>query len=39
MKNKAEVRDEFHNMAVNVYGVEYARLLMEEYDKIMGDSA
>lgn len=36
MKNKAEVRDEFHNMAIYFNGVEYARLLMEQYDKIMG---
>lgn len=39
MKNKEDVRGEFLSMAIYTNGVEYARLLMEEYDKIMGDSA
>ena len=37
MKNKAEIRDEFHNMAVNVYGEDFALRLLEDFDKIMGE--
>lgn len=37
MKNKEDVRGEFLSMAVNVYGVDFAMSLLDQYDDIMED--
>lgn len=37
MKNKADVKSTFYVMAKNLYGETYARGMLEDYDKIMGE--
>lgn len=37
MKNMSDVRDTFYSMAVEVYGVEQANVMAEEFDSITSD--